>query len=201
MARLPARVDWITHKRTQTKVALRLDKSSMTFQAKWADKTYRDKDGAALRKQILGLIEASEHLSFHPVIQIEVMRPGGQFGSGRKVDISMRLGRFYYADSDSGLLKLGWESRGNKHRIKHWNPGKHFTGLPCHVPHCYSYDSDHYYLAYSEDLWAGLAVLLDCIEQAKARVIQLLSADDIVPRLEAVGVEFIKALPAPKEEM
>ena len=200
MARLPARVGWIIHDRMRTKVALRLAKSSMTFQAEWAGKVYRNKDGAVLRKQILELIEASEHLVFHPVIEAEVARPGyGSYSSGRRAQVSLCVDRFFYAESSSGgLLKLAWE-RQDSSRQRHWNPGEGFTGVPCHIPHCYSYDPDRHYLVYSDDMWAGLGVLLDAIEQAEGRINEILSADDTLARIEAVGAAIIKALPAPKE--
>lgn len=201
MARLPARVDWIIHERTRTKIALRLNKSSMTFQAEWAGKTYWNKDGAVLRKQILEMVAASEHLEFSPVIEVK-MQPGRGCRYGTLcVDLSMELDRWFYASSNAGLLKLAWEDQDNKQKIKHWNPGKDFTGMPCHTRPRYAPDFDRYYLAYTEDLWAGLGALFDTVERARAKVEELLGTDDAVHRLETVGAELIKALPAPKEEV
>ena len=197
MARLPARVGWITHDRTGTKVALRLDKQSMTFQARWTGTTYKDQDGAVLRGRILELIEASEHLVFHPVIKVRIIR---STYNEHSESIDVKISRFYYANSDSELLSTPWENKGDEHQVRRWNPGENFTGLPHRGSRRYTYGADYYYLAYSEDLWVGLTALLDTIKRARANIVQLLNADNAALTLEAVGAEFIKALPAPKGE-
>ena len=197
MARLPARVDFITHARTGVKVALRLDKKNMVFQAEYGGQTYKSKDGGEVRAQTLKAIEESHQLTFQPVIRVEVAR--GNFGSvyHSRAELGVGLGvaitRFYFSQ-EGELRQLTWEDhkRNNVTRLKRWMPpgfkGKpeEFT-LPFSRPNRLSYGSDHYYLPYSEETWEGLQRIVKNIETAKDHLNAFLVDPGVISKLIAIG--------------
>lgn len=197
MARLPARVDWITHDRTGVKVALRLNKKTMKFQAEYGGQIYESKDGAEVRAQVLAAIEKSHKLVFQPVIRVEVAH--GSFGgvypsrANYGAGLALAITRFYFSWEDE-LRMLSWEDyeRNNVTRLKRWMPsgfeGKpgEFT-LPFFRPNRLSYGGDHYYLPYSEEVWEGLQHIVKLVEAAKGRLDAFLGGPGVIAKLISIG--------------
>lgn len=197
MSRLPARVDWIVHKRTGAKVALRLNKKTMEFQAEYGGQIYGSKDGAEVRAQVLAAIEKSHQLVFQPIIQVQVARGSlgsmyfsrADFGAG----LALAITRFYISREDE-LRMLTWEDykRNNVASLKRWMPsgfeGKpgEFT-LPFSRPNRLSYGSEHYYLPYSEQAWEGLQRIVKLVETARGRLDAFLGDPGVVAKLISIG--------------
>lgn len=210
MARLPARVSWIIHHRTGVKVALRLSKAKMTFQAEYGGQTYTSKDGAEVKKQILDAIEESHRLTFQPVIEVEVARKSygsiyyerANFGAGLAIGIS----RFHFSQEGT-LRKLSWDDheRNNITRLKKWCPSgwkgyaENFT-LPFSRPNQLSYGNDSYYLPYTEETWEGLQHIVTLIEAAKQHLDSFLQDQDIVAKLILIGTGMPYPLLQTREE-
>ncbi len=195
MARKPARVDWIVHARTGVKVALRLNKGTMTFEAEYAGITYKSKDGAEIRKQILDEIERSHQLTFYPVIIVELEEPRywGRSYQARAGGVLLVARRHYYS-SDGVLRELSWEDHaaGKVDRLKRWNPvgykGKPGDfALPYMVSKPTTTSSSYYYLPYTDEVWDGLQEIVKVIKQARDRLAVLLSAPSVIADLITIG--------------
>ena len=202
MARKPARVDWIAHQRTGVKVALRLNKKSMTFVAEYAGITYRSKDGADVRKQVLEDIEKSHKLTFHPAIAVELDEPQywNRSYQAKAGGIRLVARRFYYSN-DGGLRELAWENHalGKIDRLKMFRPigyeGKpEGFALPYIVPGRGTTSTSYYYLPYSDEIWKGIQEIVGVITQARERLIELLSAPSVIADLIMIGTGAIYPL-------
>lgn len=204
MARKPARVDWIVHHRTQTKVALRLDRKTMQFEAEYGGRTFHSKDGAEVKAQVLDAIKAQCALEFHPVIEV-ALRHGYSSSSHhaevQAASIILELARYYYAVDGEVMWILSWDNfeSGNLERTKGWHPhtGRERFSLPFRREANWD---DRLYAAYSEELWAGLQELQAVIEKARERVLELMMGDIGLESIRAMGARILRALPAGDEE-
>jgi len=202
MARLPARVDWIVHQRTDTRVALRLNKKSMTFQATYGGVTVRDTDGSKVHSQIMEMIERVHALTWVPAIEVEVLRQDTKELEAR---VEVALERFFYAQDDDKLFRAVWEKcqHGAPDTMRKWKPSERPAvqfSLPYTTRTRYTYGRDYFYLPYSDGLWSGLKELIDTINMASARISELLDDPGVVERIALAGAGILPRLITGGEE-
>jgi len=194
MGRLPARVDWIIHDRTGVKVALRLSKTTMTFQAEYAGKTYTSKDGKELKEQILDFIEESHQLTFYPLILVTMSKPYRTSDTDLRGHLTLDAERFYFS-KEGELRKLAWEHHesGHVHKLRLFQP-RDFQGkasefaLPYTYRSDYSYGNHSYYLPYSQEVWEGLKKIAQTIQKAESDLNTLLADAQVITSLTMIAM-------------
>ncbi len=176
MARKPARIGWIEHRRLGLKVALRLNKNTMTFEAEFNGQTYSSKDGGEVKKLVLAAMESAQALEFHPVIRLRIK--AYRYSNTSQIDAD--LTRFYYArQADGTMLHSRWEDSDGRRVSQSHKVHSHeqFDKLPHRRDERYG-DTSTFLLSYSEETWEDLLELADSISGLKDRIAVAVESGD-----------------------
>ena len=185
MARKPARIGWIEHKRLGLKVALRLNKNTMTFEAEFNDQTYSSKDGDEVRKLVLAAMESAQALEFFPVIKLRI----NPYGYGSQYRIELTLRRFYYARQEDGtMLESRWGDREDVRvsQARKISPYERFGELPHRIDEQHG-DTSTLFMAYADELWGALSELADAVPDLKTRIVEAAESEDALQAIRGLA--------------
>jgi len=217
------KVGTITHEKYGITVPLRLDTTSMEFTATWERPTpdatgvhmvrhsERGKDGEEVRDAMLAFIDAQMSIEWEPVVEVIPMH---NFASSEQVRATaacaMAVTRFWLGRPAVGdMQRAEWqikpEDRSTTSRPFYVTSSdsrmvysKDFTfpyrAKPRH------YGAERIYLAFSEELWAGLTLIEQRINEARRMLETMLGTDEALDRVRELGAQVLPALLAAPSE-
>ena len=198
-----AKIDVVTEPKSGVSVPITLDKKRMEFSATFADFSITDKDGEKVRDAVLRAIRERAELQWTPVIQAHQTRNYGSIGTGygtlpleQNEEMGLRIERFYVARKfDGNWVRAEWHTPDGErmHKAKHWH-GKERDMTEVKYTSHETDQRDHdnklkgqYLMPYDVELWAGLEEVLRKMRMIRELVKGLLSSEEGVQRLIAVG--------------
>jgi|SRR5262245_3690851 len=215
------KVGVIKHEKYGIEVPLRLDTDRMEFIATWergsvqtglARHTERSKDGDEVRENMLAFIDAQMTIAWEPVVEVIPMH---NYASSEQIRATaacaMAVTRFWLGRPAVGdMQRAEWQVPADK-RSEASRPfyvsgsadgrtvfSKDFT-FPFRSK-ARHYGAERIYLAYSEELWAGLTLIEQRINEARAMLETMLGTDDAIDRVRELGAQVLPALLAAPSE-
>lgn len=211
------KVGVIKHEKYGIEVPLRLETDSMTFVATWerptpdatgihvVRHTERGKDGEEVRDAMLAFIEAQMAIVWEPVVEVIPMHG---FASSEQIrataSCAMAVTRFWLGRPAVGdMQRAEWhikpEDRSRTSRPFYVTSSdsrmvysKDFTfpfrAKPRH------YGAERIYLAFSEELWAGLTLIEQRINEARKMLETMLGTDEALERVAELGAQVLPGL-------
>jgi len=203
----PKVISTVKHPRAGMSVDIYLDAESLTFSATVAGEIISGKDGKDVERRVWRAIEASMELDWQPVIEVHTLHP---FAVTDEDFVGIEIDRYYVAvrKTDGRLLEARWSTDGqatfaDAKTFGKWNPTSEGEWkLPCNDGNGRPslMDGTLYFMAYTEDLWAGLEQLIAAIRALRARLDTLLATADGQAMIATVGAQLLKMLPGPGED-
>ena len=199
----PKIISTVQHPRAGMSVNVYLNQDSLTFSATVAGELIAGTDGKDVERRVWRAIEASMELAWQPVIEVRALHP---FTADDEDFVGIEIDRYYVAvrKSDGRLLESAWSTEGHAtftyaKTFGNWSPQDGEWKLPCNDSHGGrpSMDGTRYFMAYTEDLWAGLEQLIVAIRALRARLDTLLATVEGQSMIATVGAQLLKLLPGP----
>lgn len=203
MAKLGSKIDTVTEPKSGVTVAITLNKKTLEFSAEFADFHITDKDGEKVRDAVLWAIKERAELTWTPVIEARQTRNYGSIDTGygalpleQNEEMGLRIERFYVARKfDGNWVRAEWHTPDMErmHKAKHWySKERDMTEIKYTANETDQRDYNNklkseYLLPYDQDLWAGLEVVLIQMKRIRELVKGLLSDEEGIQRLIAVG--------------
>jgi hypothetical protein len=198
-----AKIETVTEPRSGVSVPITLDKKRMEFTAKFADFSITDKDGEKVRDAVLRAIRERAELQWTAVIEAHQTRNYGSIGTGygslpleQNEEMGLRIERFYVARKfDGDWVRAEWHTPDGErmHKAKHWHGRSYMTEIK-YTMHESETDlrynnklKGEYLMPYDDALWTGLEEVLRKMKMIRELVKGLLSSEEGVQRLIAVG--------------
>jgi hypothetical protein len=203
----PKIISTVKHPRAGMSVNVYLNQDSLTFSATVAGEIIAGTDGKDVERRVFQAIAASVELDWQPVIEARALHP---FTAADESFVGIEIDRYYVAvrKTDGLLLESAWSTEGKAtftyaKTFGNWSP--HDDGewkLPCNDGHGHTsmMDGTRYFMAYTDELWAGLEQLIVAIRALRARLDTLLATVEGQAMISTVGAQLLKMLPAPDED-
>lgn len=211
----PKVVSVVTSTNNGASANILLDQDRLDFIGEYGGVTFRDKDAGVVRQWLYKRLDEQKELSWHPIIQLITNRNDPDM-SPEKVDkkayFKLGIARFYLGlVPGGGILMSPWEAgRGwegywesnekklsdSELRYKHSKRFTHFelkdgelalprTGLRIQ----YSSSLTHY-IAYTEEMWAGVLQLIKATDELGRRLSDMIESDEGQQQLLNVGLQL-----------
>jgi hypothetical protein len=210
-------VGTVVHEKYGITVPLKLDLGSMTFSATWERgamglgkipqrHTESGKDGEEVRDAMLAYIDAQMSIAWEPVIEVLPLHDFAQSDQVRATaSCAMAVTRFWLGRPAVGdFQRAEWHiAEADRVTTSHafYPPSRHASGLVMKSEFTFPYRAKpkHYgaeriYLAYTEELWAGLTLIEDRIREARTMLEQMLGTDDALDRVAELGAQVLPGL-------
>lgn len=170
-------------------VPIRLTKHDMLFRAEYGGKGFYSKDGEDIKRQVEAFVKASNTLKWTPYIAISLEE--SHFCVPGAVDINFGIGRFYIGKNDKILRKLEWNEWERLHENSEADKlsarlvtASRWTDID---PEVEASGGETYYRPYSKKLWKGLETLHKSLQEAKGKILQLITTEKGIARIEGGG--------------
>lgn len=195
MRREGAKVDIYNHERLGGAVAIRFDKASGIFRAKFGDVNFQAETIGDLRLKLRTAIEAGQDVTWQPVIKITFGRRWNddekgkvEFDYDRQWFARMCDGHWIHSAWDTKVYKAGDKkpeynahdrlAESNRFAIERYERGQHIE-LTFKIPFTDHEDSDTptYYVAYTEPLWTALKDLTKTLDRIQKKLVEVLGSE------------------------
>jgi hypothetical protein len=202
----PKVISIVKHPRAGISVDIYLNHESLTFSATVAGELIAGTDGKDVERRVWRAIEASMELDWQPVIEVHTLHP---FASTDEDFVGIEIDRFYVAvrKTDGRLLESAWSTDGHASftyakTFGKWSARDGEWKLPCNDGNGRPslMDGTLYFMAYTDELWAGLEQLIAAIRALRARLDTLLATAEGQAMIATVGAQLLKLLPGPGED-
>jgi hypothetical protein len=214
------KVGVIKHERSGIEVPLRLNTETMLFEAVWERPSEtegfperhaeRGKDGEDVRDAMLKFIESHMTMTWEPVIDVVPLHENAQGEQVRATAAcALSLTRFWLGRPLIGDLQQARWDTDEEHRRE--RSGKFY--VPVDLNHIvrsadfkFPYRAkrrlgiEHIYLAYTEELWTGLKLIEQRINEARAMLEAMLGTNEALDRVAEIGAQLLPSLLAPPKE-
>lgn len=203
-----ADVKTFKHEKSGIEVKIKVSTKDGGFLAVYEDNTYRNKDLPALEVELYKAVEASLKLEWIKVIAVHTARSGAL---NIKATVGMGLKRFEVAEMTAGKWKMReWVHNPDAQssvqfgkdnplwgvsNFDEYTHGTQFTIPYVKRPGGYYDSTTTYYLAYNEELWKGLNMLLERIKSLNEQLEGMLGSQDMLERIALVGARSLTLLP------
>lgn len=172
-------------------VDIRLTKNDMLFRAEYGGKKFHSKNGEDIKRQVGDFVRASSELKWTPFIAISLEQ--GHFCEEGSVDIIFGIRRFYIGKNDDVLRELSWSVWERLHHEK--TEGVALSSrlimrsdLTNIDPETEDTDGgEMFYRPYNEKLWKGLEALHKSLQEAKDKILQLITTEEGISRIAGGG--------------
>lgn len=179
-----------------------LDRNELDFFAEMDGETWRAKTYDELTRTVEADLKKLIKLDWTPLIEIEIEKSHRNSWNREETDphrgeLNFTISRYYIALARKGWRKADWdipvEQRSGNRAGVFYGPSKDFKieALP------WSDDSYRirYWLAYNDELWAGLEGLVRKTHQLREQFIDLIGKPETHKRLTEVGASLLHLLP------
>lgn len=165
----------------------------LTFYAEVWGETFKNKDGAALKQELYEYIKANSNIEWKSIIRIS---HNGYTERAQEAEFKFEYERFWYAKVGDKCRELSWGTyEAYKDKPERWlslSYNRYRTIEDSlkqrNVNYGSSRNGESYkelvkevegevFRPYSEELWAGLGKLKETINQAHARIMELISTE------------------------
>jgi hypothetical protein len=192
-------IDDYVHDRLAIKVDIYLTPDN-EFKAEYAGANFQEASIEELKKKLKMYLEEIVEINFVPIIEISFNE---HRWPGERPTMDLQIDRYYVAavGKNDGYRQLDWRYRDCDDKLSYatrlygydFSQNGGLEELPIHA------DGKHY-LHYADELWAALKQLQDVINTASDRIAELIGSDEGIKRLDQVGQQLLKALPAGTEK-